>query len=141
MDAMRRLLALALLPLLLVATGCSDPGSALSRAESTGILNVGVVDNPPLTVPADSGEVSGPAADMITGYADSIGAHPSWQVGDLDALAAAVDRGEVDVIIGADGPTKGVTATSSSGDSGIVLVGEQEQPLKDSINGWLADRG
>ena len=55
MGTMRRLLAMALLPLLLVA-GCSDPGSALDRAESTGVLTVGVVANPPLAVPEDSGE-------------------------------------------------------------------------------------
>ncbi|WP_346008174.1 hypothetical protein [Janibacter terrae] len=136
---MRRLLGILLLPLLLV--GCSEPGSALSRAESTGILNVGVVDNPPTAVPGEGGDVSGPAAALVTDYADSIGAHPSWQVGELDALSAAVERGEVDVIIGADGPTKGVTLTSSSGDAGVVLVGEQETPLKDSINTWLAERG
>lgn len=135
---MRRLLAMLVLPLLLVA-GCSDPGSALSRAESTGVLNVGVVDNPPRTVAEDSGEVSGPAAEAISAYAESIGAHPSWQVGELDALASAVERGEVDVIIGADGPTKGVTATSSSGDAGVVLVGEQETPLRDSITAWSRD--
>lgn len=135
MEPMRRLLAMLLLPLLFAA-GCSDPGTALSRAESTGVLNVGVVDNPPRTVPGDGGDVTGPAADQITAYAASIGAHPSWQVGDLEALVAAVGRGEVDVIIGADGPTKGVTATSSTGDGGVVLVGEQEQPLKDSISDW-----
>ena len=135
---MRRLLAILLLPLLL--TGCSDPGSALSRAESTGVLNVGVVDNPPRTVPTDGGDVTGPAADLIGDYADSIGAHPSWQVGELEALAAAVERGEVDVIIGADGEAKGVTPTSSSGDAGAVLVGEQETPLKESIDAWLAQR-
>ncbi len=139
MGAMRRLLAMALLPLLLVA-GCSDPGSALDRAESTGVLTVGVVANPPRAVPEDSGEVSGPAAEAVGDYAESIGAHPSWQVGELDALAAAVDRGEVDVIIGADGGTKGVTATSSTGEGGVILVGEQENPLKDSINAWLAGR-
>lgn len=136
---MRRLLAILLLPLLLAA--CSDPGSALSRAESTGVLNVGVVDNPPRTVPTEGGEVTGPAADLITDYADSIGAHPSWQVGELDALAAAVDRGEVDVIIGADGEAKGVTPTSSAGDAGTVLVGEAETPLQESIDTWLAERG
>lgn len=136
---MRRLLAILLLPLLLL-TACSDPGSALSRAESTGVLNVGVVDNPPRTVPTDGGDVTGPAADLIGDYADSIGAHPSWQVGELEALAAAVDRGEVDVIIGADGEAKGVTPTSSSGDAGAVLVGEQETPLKESIDAWLAER-
>ena len=135
---MRRLLAILLLPLLL--TACSDPGSALSRAESTGVLNVGVVDNPPRTVPTDGGDVTGPAADLIGDYADSIGAHPSWQVGELEALAAAVERGEVDVIIGADGEAKGVTPTSSSGDAGAVLVGEQETPLKESIDAWLAER-
>ncbi|MFX4286880.1 transporter substrate-binding domain-containing protein [Janibacter sp. G349] len=136
---MRRLLATLVLPLLLAA--CSDPGSALSRAESTGILTVGVVDNPPRTVPTEGGEVTGPAADLISDYADSIGAHPSWQVGELDALASAVDRGEVDVIIGADGETKGVTPTSSAGDAGTVLVGDQETPLKESIDAWLAERG
>ncbi|APH00401.1 hypothetical protein SAMN06296429_10897 [Janibacter indicus] len=138
MEPMRRLLAILLLPLLL--TACSDPGSALSRAESTGVLNVGVVDNPPRTVPTDGGDVTGPAADLIGDYADSIGAHPSWQVGELEALAAAVERGEVDVIIGADGEAKGVTPTSSSGDAGAVLVGEQETPLKESIDAWLAQR-
>ncbi len=44
------------------------------------------------------------------------------------------------MIIGADGPTKGVTLTSSSGDAGVVLVGEQETALKDSIDTWLAKR-
>lgn len=135
MEPMRRLLAMLFLPLLLAAS-CADPGTALSRAESTGVLNVGVVENPPLTVAGDGGDVTGPAADEISAYAESIGAHPTWQVGDLEALAAAVDRGEVDVIIGADGPAKGVTAASSSGDGGVVLVGEQEQPLKDSISDW-----
>lgn len=135
---MRRLLAILLLPLLL--TACSDPGSALARAESTGVLTVGVVDNPPRTVPTDGGDVTGPAADLIADYADSIGAHPSWQVGELEALAAAVDRGEVDVIIGADGEAKGVTPTSSAGDAGAVLVGEAETPLKESIDTWLAQR-
>lgn len=140
MCAMRRLLAMALLPLLLVA-GCSDPGQALSNAEATGILNVGVVDNPPRAVLGEGGDASGPAAEMITAYADSIGAHPNFQGGELDALAAAVERGEVDVIIGADEATKGVTATSSSGEGGVVLVGEQEGPLEDSINAWMADQG
>ncbi|WP_435202209.1 transporter substrate-binding domain-containing protein [Janibacter sp. GS2] len=134
---MRRLLAmLLLLPLLLVA-GCSDSGSALSRAESTGILTVGVVDNPPRAVPEDDGDVSGSDADLISGYADSIGAHPSWQVGELDALAAAVERGEIDVIIGADGATDDLLATADP----VVLVGEGEQPLKKSLDAWLADRG
>lgn len=128
------------LPLLLIA-GCSDPGSALSRAESTGVLNVGVVENPPRTVAGDGGDVTGPAADQISAYADSIGAHPSWQVGELNALADAVGRGEVDVIIGADGGSKGVTAASLTGDGGSVLVGEQETPLKDSINAWVARGG
>ncbi|MGO1165543.1 MAG: transporter substrate-binding domain-containing protein [Janibacter sp.] len=132
---MRRLLAMLLLMPLLLVAGCSDPGSALSRAESTGVLNVGVVDNPPRTVPEDGGDVSGSDAELISDYADSIGAHPSWQVGDLDALADAVDRGEVDVIIGADGTSDGLTTTE-----GPVLVGEAEEPLKTSIDDWLADR-
>lgn len=139
MGAMRRLLALLALPLLLIAA-CSDPGTALSRAESTGVLNVGVVDNPPRTVPGEGGEVTGTDAELITAYAESIDAHPSWQVGELDALAAAVDRGEVDVIIGADGPAEGVTAIGEGTGGTVALVGAQEGPLEDSINDWLAER-
>ena len=72
--------------------------------------------------------------------ADEDQARPG-QVGELEALAAAVERGEVDVIIGADGEAKGVTPTSSAGDAGTVLVGDQETPLKESIDAWLAERG
>lgn len=134
MGRVRRLLGLLLLPLLLV--GCSDPGSALSRAESTGVLTVGVVENPPGTVAEESGEVSGPDAERISSYADSIGAHPTWQVGKLDALADAVGRGEVDVIIGADESADGLVATSGS----VALVGEEETPLKESIDAWSTDQ-
>lgn len=135
MEPVRRLLGILLLPLLLIA-GCSDPGSALSRAESTGVLNVGVVDNPPRTVVEDGGEVSGSDAELVSDYADSIGAHPSWQVGELDALADAVGRGEVDMVIGADEAPDGLTATEGA----AVLVGEEEQPLRESVEDWAADQ-
>ena len=39
-----------------------------------------------------------------------------------------------------DGEAKGVTPTSSAGDAGTVLVGDQETPLKESIDAWLAQR-
>lgn len=139
MVRMRRLLALSMTPLLLAAVSCSDPGSALSRAESTGVLTVGVVENPPRTVPADGGEVDGSDADLIRGYAESIGAHPSWQVGELDPLTEAVGRGEVDVIIGADEGADGLEAASGP-DGAVVLVGEEEDPLRESVEEWLAGR-
>lgn len=137
---MRRLLALFALPLLLVIA-CSDAGTALSRAESTGVLNVGVVDDPPRTVAGEGGEVTGPDAELISAYAESIGAHPTWQVGELDALAAAVERGEVDVVIGANGPdpVKGLTGPAVGGSR--IRVGVQEPQLEDSITAWLGERG
>lgn len=138
MGPMRRLLALLIIPLLLIAA-CSDAGSALSRAHSTGVLNVGVVDNPPQTIPGEGGDVTGPDAELIGAYTESIGAHPSWQVGDIDALTAAVDRGEIDVIIGANGPVEGLTGPASG--STTVLVGAEEPQLKDSINVWLPKGG
>ena len=138
MGVMRRLFALLALPVLLIAA-CADADSALSRAQSTGVLNVGVVDHPPETVPGEGGDVAGPAAELIGDYAESIGAHPSWQVGRLDALAAAVERGEVDVIIGATGPVEGLTAPAV--DETTILVGAQEPDLEDSINAWLDQDG
>lgn len=136
---MRRLFAPFALVVLLVA-GCSDPGNALSRAESTGVLTVGVVENPPRTVPEDGGGVGGADAELIRDYAESIDAHPSWQVGRLDALADAVGRGEVDVIMGSGGGADGVTATAGGPEGTVFLVGEEEDPLRESLDAWLADR-
>jgi len=134
---MRRLLAMLALPLLLIAA-CSDAGSALSRAESTGVLNVGVVEGAPGVEVRDGGEVTGAPADAITAYADSIGAHPSWQVGEVSALADAVGRSEIDVVIGADPGVERLVTTDPGAKGATFSVGDAETPLKDSINAWAA---
>lgn len=118
--------------------GCSSGPGALARAESTGILTVGVVESPPATVPEEGGEVSGPEADAIRDYATSIGAHPTWQVGTLDALVAAADRGEVDVVIGATDAPAGTTPTAAHAGH-VMLVDADELELRDSLDAWLAD--
>lgn len=136
---MRRLLALLALPLLLLSA-CAESGQALSRAEATGVLNVGVVPDPPRVVAGEGGEVTGADADLVTDYAESIGASPTWQIGDAEALAAGVERDEVDIIIGADSE-EGLSGVRSvgSGDA-TFLVGADEDPLRKSIDAWLAEQ-
>lgn len=140
MPAFRRVL-LPVLGLALVAA-CSSSGGALGRAESTGILTVGVVESPPATVAEEGGEVSGTEAEAVRGFAESIDAHPSWQVGELDALVAAADRGEVDVVIGVDAGTdaKGAETTSDRGGK-VMLVDADETELRSALDEWLAGEG
>lgn len=131
---MRPALRAAALTLLLTVVACSSSPGALGRAESTGILTVGAVDSPPAVVPGEGGEVTGGLADAITGYAESIGAEPTWQVGEPDALAAAAERGEIDVVIGvpADQVPDGMTVAAER-DGASALVTDDEEALRDSM--------
>lgn len=137
-DAMR-LLPRLLVPLVVAGSvaACSSSGGALGRAESTGILTVGAVESPPAVVPSEGGEVTGAAADLVDGYARSIEAHPTWRVGGSPDLAAAVGRGEVDVIIGvpAGEVPDGMTAVGEGATT--MLVADDEPQLRDSLRDWL----
>lgn len=139
-----RLALRPLIPLLLLAlvAGCSSSGGALGRAESTGILAVGVVESPPATVAEEGGDVSGSEAEVVSGYAESIGASATWQVGGQEALVAAAERGEIDVVIGVSAGTsaEGMSATSDRGGY-VMLVKDDEGELLGSINSYVASAG
>lgn len=88
----------------LLLTGCSavpaDAEGTLDRARG-GTLVVGVSEHPPWTdVNEATGEVSGSEAELVKGFADSIGADIDWEVGPESVLAGKIKQGEVDVIIG-----------------------------------------
>lgn len=97
----RRIVAVALSGSLL--TGCgsipADSDGTLDRARD-GTLAVGVSEHPPWTSVGADGEVTGTEADLITGFAESIGAEVEWHAGPESVLAGVMKEGGLDVVIG-----------------------------------------
>jgi ABC-type amino acid transport substrate-binding protein len=98
---MRRLWGLAASVLLL--TGCSvsipsDPDGTLDRVVG-GTLNVGVSPNGDFTV-VTSGDVSGSEAALVEAFAETIDADIEWTVGSEEALVRALERDDLDLVIG-----------------------------------------
>jgi polar amino acid transport system substrate-binding protein len=90
---------------ILLGTGCSinhfpaDTEGTLERA-SGGVLRVGISEHPPWTRVADDGSVTGSEADILRGYATSIGARINWTSGAESHLIQQLEEGGLDVVIG-----------------------------------------
>lgn len=96
-----RLVGCAVL-LVVVLAGCAipqDPDATLERAHQRGDLRVGVVASPPLAV-VDGASVTGPEADLVTGFAGSRGLRVRWLPGGQEELVKDLQHGNVDVLIG-----------------------------------------
>lgn len=97
---MRRLGLLVLLAVLIV-TGCGmprDPDDTLDRV-TDGTLRVGVSANPPWTE-AGEGEPAGSEIDLVRAFAATLPAEVSWTVGGEETLIMALERGELDLVVG-----------------------------------------
>jgi ABC-type amino acid transport substrate-binding protein len=103
MSRFHRLSLAALAAAVMVAlAGCgvtipSDPDGTLDRVRG-GELRVGVSINPPWT--GAGADRSGTEIDLIREFADSIDAEIAWTEGGEETLANAMERGELDLIIG-----------------------------------------
>ncbi|AKK04249.1 substrate-binding periplasmic protein [Corynebacterium epidermidicanis] len=76
-----------------------DSEGALHRAQHEE-LRVGVTEHLPYTDVHDDGAVTGSEAQLIDGFAQSIGTKPRWVPGSEEALVKQLEDGEIDVIIG-----------------------------------------
>lgn len=97
---MRRVLALT--TSLLLLSGCAavpaDPQGTLERV-SGGTLNVGVSPNGDFAfVSGDA--VTGSEAALVEAFADTVDADVEWTVGSEEALVRALEREDVDLVIG-----------------------------------------
>nr|WP_314840962.1 transporter substrate-binding domain-containing protein [uncultured Microbacterium sp.] len=100
----------ALVSLLAVAllAGCgltipTDPDGTLDRI-SGGELRVGFSPDPGLvegeTTGEDDGAPSGSLPDLVTGFADEIGAEVEWTEGSEETLVGMLESGDLDLVIG-----------------------------------------
>lgn len=107
--------------LAVAATGCSrafpaDPDGTLEQVRSAE-LRVGVSSAPPWTVlpPPDApdAEPSGTEVDLVTAFADHLGADVTWVVGGEEELIGQLERAELDLVVGgltAESPWQGKAA-------------------------------
>jgi polar amino acid transport system substrate-binding protein len=73
-----------------------DSHGALDRVRG-GVLRAGVVDHPPWTV-VDDHTITGTEAQLVEDWAGQLGARVEWRAGDLDELAQALHRREIDLL-------------------------------------------
>lgn len=83
--------------------GCAsfpaDPDGTLDRVQG-GTLRVGVTENAPWVVLAEDGEPAGTEPDLVRAFAERIDADVEWTQGSETRLADALERGELDVVVG-----------------------------------------
>jgi polar amino acid transport system substrate-binding protein len=88
--------------ILVVATACSslprDPEGTLERVRH-GVFRVGLVENPPWVV-RTAGEPQGAEPELVRRLAASIGARPQWFWGSEERHMEALERFELDLVIG-----------------------------------------
>lgn len=109
----------------------ADSQGTLDRA-SGGELRVGVSANPPFTVVAADGSVSGSEIDLVEDYAERIDSEIVWTTAGENTLAASMSAGELDLVVGglaADVPwtsdialTRPYTSTTGLDGSTVKIV-------------------
>lgn len=76
----------------------ADPEHTL--ADATGeTLRAGYAPDPG-RLALGEGDPRGPLADVVDGYAESIGADIEWILGSEETLATAIDQGDLDMAVG-----------------------------------------
>jgi polar amino acid transport system substrate-binding protein len=100
---MGRVRAHAVLVWLLV-NGCGpfpdDPEQTTARVERTRVLRVGVTEHPPYVVRESQGALKGSEVALLTRFAAERGLHVTWVWGQQEALFHALERYELDIVIG-----------------------------------------
>ena len=88
----------------LLAAGCgltipADPERTLERVTGS-TMRVGVSPNPPWTDVSETGEPSGTEVDLVREFAGTLQAQVEWVVGGEQPLIAALELGELQLVIG-----------------------------------------
>lgn len=154
----RRLVAVALLALVTL-TGCgvtipADPRGTLDRVQDLGVLHAGATHDPPWVEVAGEQDPSGDEVDLVTEFAAEHGAMVEWRIGSEESLVAALERGELDVVVGGftdatpwiDRAAKTVPYTESRGPDGrpqkhVMLARMGENRLLAALETFLLERG
>ena len=131
-----RLLSELLVGLALLLSGCgsvripADPDGTLDRVRG-GVLRVGVSPHEPWTT-VTAAEPGGIEPDLVRRWAAGLGARVAWTVGGEQPLVQAMERGELDLVIGgitADTPWSDQAATTRPYATSQGPDGQQEHVM------------
>ncbi|WP_125107660.1 transporter substrate-binding domain-containing protein [Gulosibacter massiliensis] len=100
----RRAAAYALVPGMLLLSACSggypaDVDGTLERVREDGLV-VGVTEDLPHIDIRDEDRIEGLEAEILTGYAESLGVDVRFEHGSETDMVALLERGEVDIVAG-----------------------------------------
>ena len=99
----RRLVQLTVALTVLLTAACgsfpADPEDTLQRVTG-GILRVGVSPNPPHTEVRGSAEPNGSEVTLVRDFAGTLPAEIEWTVGGEEMLILALERGDLDLVVG-----------------------------------------
>lgn len=103
-QMVRMRIGLAVASLTLFLAGCAlqvpaDPHGTLERVEG-GVLRVGVTENAPWVELRNSAVPSGTEPALILEFAERLESKIEWSVGSEAHLMDALDRGDLDVVLG-----------------------------------------
>jgi polar amino acid transport system substrate-binding protein len=77
-----------------------DPKGTTGQITSRGTIKVGVIENPPWVIRTASGEPAGAEAQLVKEFSQRLGVKPVWQWGGEGQLLAALEKYELDLVIG-----------------------------------------
>ena len=98
MNAGRSLILSAFCASVLSLSACGiprDPEDSLDRIKQTRVVRAGIVEREPFT-----SATGGPEADVITAFAQSLGAQVEWHRASESTLFEALEKFELDVAVG-----------------------------------------
>lgn len=102
----------------------TDPEGTLDRVRG-GELRVGATHAPPWVEVIPGRDPDGSEAELVTAFAADLDARVAWTIGSEEQLAGALERGELDVVIG------GFTDTTPWVDRAAATVPYTEAPGPD----------
>ncbi len=100
---MRRLVLIAAILTALLTAACgsvpADPEDTLERVTG-GVLRVGVSPNPPHTEAQETADPGGAEVVLVRDFAAILAAEIEWTMGGEETLILALERGDLDLVIG-----------------------------------------
>lgn len=131
------------LALVVVTTGCRyprDPEGTLERVQS-GVLEVGVVENPPWVVEGPEGEPAGIEAEMVRALAKELDAEVVWYWSSEEKIIGALQSYQLDLGIGgiikAPWLTQAVSTSRPFFQSHVTVGFRPGQPVPETLEGVL----